>query len=267
MGVQSGGNHRSRNMLLAVVVTLFAVSAEGMELDSKTWGKINRYNLMSFCYGEKWVEDWGKMIGELSYKCFGKPEPAAVQVPVTLPIQLTTANLVRSGVPAYTMPGFVYSPLVNQAPLYGRKKREAAADMASQDEINSILVGLGEYKKSMDTKIGNLSCVLQEMEILDAAGNINPADISNAWPLSSLSRNEFMMKHGRQHIFFTCMKKAEVKLCGKYQIYKYMEYFLGNTNLPGDKFDIGTAAYNVYVEQTAPELNFIDDFFWGENEM
>jgi len=284
-------------MLLAVVFSMAVMAVKGGEIDTATWEMLNRYNLMSFCYGQKFTDEFGGMVGELSFKCAGTPlAESKANMAANVQIQLSTANLLRNTLPAYTIPSFVYTPVTNQGVLYGRKKRQTAEDIQQfSDEFNGQLV---KYMNEFETKMGNLSCVLKEMGILDAEGNVDPAaisyeklvaemsettagkepgflrkladewsdclEVSNVWPQNSLNRNEFMMKHGRQYVFFECMKRTEVELCGKYQLAKYVESFIGPNAMPGDKFDNAVVAHNVLKEVATPEMNFIDEFFWGK---
>ena len=124
-----------------------------------------------------------------------------------------------------------------------------------------------DFKNGMMSKYGNLSCVLTQMGMLNAAGDINmefysgkqvnlllgntPAgsdpvflnkfvdgisdchEISRSWPQKALDRHPMHKEHGRHAIFFECTKKIEDKLCTKFQINQWLETMYGPLdNLP-----------------------------------
>merc|ERR1719331_1918098 len=53
---------------------------------------------------------------------------------------------------------------------FGRRKRQANGLLNPSEEDKEEFM---DFKGSMMTKIGNLSCVMTQLEMLDAAGNIN----------------------------------------------------------------------------------------------
>merc|ERR1719237_97228 len=57
---------------------------------------------------------------------------------------------------------------------FGRRKRQANGLLnPSEEDKEEFLEDYMDFKHSMETKIGNLSCVMTQLEMLDAAGNIN----------------------------------------------------------------------------------------------
>merc|ERR1712198_178964 len=282
------------NMLLPVILSLLALTAvQGTEIDDDTMDKINRWNLLSFCYGQEWLEQFGELQYKLSIECGATPSLVTPTANLQLPV---TANVLGT---TYHVPTYMYAPVITPG-VYGKKKKRQAT--ASPDLSGLFSEGLADYQMEMASKIGNLSCVLKGMGILDAAGNINAAsisyeklteemsktkagsdpafliklaqdwndclDIPNTWPQKALDRHPMLQMYGRQYIFFDCMKRTEVQACAKFQLSQYVESMLGNNqlvdSLPGDKYDKANMAYDVLVHATTPAEKFIDDFFWGK---
>ena len=112
-----------------------------------------------------------------------------------------------------------------------------------------------KVKAGMQTKVGNLTCVLTKMGLLDASANVNlkhftedmwtqigqngggkdPAfvqkmrdgfvdcyNIAQAWPQSNLDRNPLTKQWGRQMIFLKCAKKMELKTCSQLQVHRLL---------------------------------------------
>ena len=118
-----------------------------------------------------------------------------------------------------------------------------------------------KFGKVIDTKVGNLTCVMKELDFLDEAGKIKPntfsllklqeeysntpagADpvflkkysyemtncynIAMSWPVSALKSNAFLAKHGRKMVYFKCIKQTEINLCAKYQMVGFAEAATG----------------------------------------
>merc|ERR1712168_333286 len=187
-----------------------------------------------------------------------------------------------------------------------RGKREVEGLIGKNEEDKmELMEDLLDFKAGMETKIGNLACVLTQMKMLDAAGDINidlysyqslygmlkdtPAgadvsflrkmadgfsdchDISRSWPQQSLDRKPITKKHGRHIIFFECAKKVEMKMCTKFQISQWLELLYGdyasaNLGLPADKYDAAAMAIKAMYSATTDEEMFVDDFFWQSSK-
>merc|ERR1712179_742211 len=145
-----------------------------------------------------------------------------------------------------------------------RGKRQAVSSgllNPSEEDKMDFMEDLADFKEGWENKLGNLSCVLTQLDMLDAAGNINmnkfsyqsmanvlkdspagsdPAfvkkiadgysdcyDISRSWPQQALDRHPVMKEHGRHMIFFECSKKIQTQMCSKFQIAQWMDVLYG----------------------------------------
>ena len=238
-------------MLRIVILSLVALFVLEAESTEKLMHKINRWNLMARCWGDDnmvgysvKMEQAMKFCGEIRAPIFGaKPFPGNDDKLDALRDLLANPAL---------------SAFLNNQ---GRRKRQAGLLNPDEEDKMEFMEDLSDFKEGMQTKIGNLTCVLTQMEMLDAAGNINmeayslrgmtpflgntPAgsdpvflkkladgfsdcyDISRNWPQVSLDRNPMKKEHGRHMIFFECAKKVEDMMCTKYEIYKWLEILYG----------------------------------------
>jgi hypothetical protein len=155
----------------------------------------------------------------------------------------------------------------NQVNANLRKKR-ADDVFSSAEEANRrrLLADYTDFRWSMATKLGNLSCVMSQLQMLDDAGNINldhfimfegratppngdgaPPTAANdplfvaklkegfldcysvaqAWPQAALDRNPLYQKYGRHMLFFNCATKVEEQMCTKYQARGWLERLYG----------------------------------------
>ena len=309
-----------RLVILSVLGVLCGSATAGHSVDMKIMGKLNHYNLMANCFGHD-------KMAEFSVKLYKAMEFCeAIQSP------MFSGSGAASGVrpfPAITtdqiqaLRGLLNNPALSNllAPsaqnsgwekawgqFLNRNRRGADGllDVDAEDEME-FMEDLEMFKDSMMTKMGNLSCVLTQMEMLDGAGEINmdhysytnlmsylrdtPAgqdptfvrkladgmsdcyDISRAWPQKSLDRHPMTKKHGRHMIFFECAKKCKKMNCVKFQMFQYLEAFYGehqdekDYGMPGDKYDQSLMAVKVMADTASPEETFVDDFFWGKSKM
>ena len=159
-----------------------------------------------------------------------------------------------------------------------------------------------EFKASMQTKVGNLTCVLTQMGMLDASGNVrlkhfteelwtqvgqngggkDPAfiqkmndgfvdcyNIAQAWPQSNLDRSPITKQWGRQMLFFQCAKKMEMKTCAQLQLKEYIEALYGPIDMSrmpefnGDKYEAALFGMKVMIEKQTPEEAMVRTFLWG----
>ena len=188
---------------------------------------------------------------------------------------------------------------------FGRKKRQVVGagllkptveSIAKFDETNA------KVKAGMATKVGNLTCVLAKMNLLDGAGNVNmkhfteemwarigpngaakdPAfvqkmkdgftecySVAQAWPQSSLDKSPITKAWGRQMVFFKCAHKVEKKTCAQAQVKDMLELKYGPINparfpeFNGDLYEAATYALKVKQAMTFPEEEMVHQFMMG----
>ena len=273
-------------VVLTVLYTVVQGQLQGYEIDDETVTKIHNYNLCCQCFGDEFAEAWGKQQMAAMKKC-GVSAPVLAAGSLPYPIN---AAFLRSPLYSYQPQPYVW----NNQYQYGRKKREAEV---SAEALSNLYDAWG-------TKLGNLSCVLQELGALDAAGEINKAmfspssiqqrfgnskagsdpvflqklssemntcyDISQSFPQSAFNKNDFKQQYGRRMVFFHCCMKAERYLCMKNLMSNHLEKMTGkvpSSPFTTDKYDAAAMSVKAMKHSASPEAKFIDVFFWGDSKL
>jgi len=245
------GTARMRSF--AVIIAVLGLCALPAESDKrKLMHKMAKYNLMARCFGEEMMTEMALKIHQSCEECGMMQQPVSA---ASLPGQVNADTL-------DALRNLLANPAVSSLLSNSRGKRQAGGllDVTEEDKME-FLEDLEDFKEGMDSKIGNLSCVLQKMDMLKSNGDINmdhfsyrnmanklkysPAgsdslflkkmadgfsdcyDISRSWPQMSLDRNPLTKEHGRHMIFFECAKKVKVMMCTKFQLSQWMELFYG----------------------------------------
>jgi len=130
-----------------------------------------------------------------------------------------------------------------------RSKRQAEGLLQpTEEDFREFLEDFEEFKGDIATKMGNLTCVMQKLNMLDSNLQVNMAqyttdvwnkidlsqtmagedpewrnmltthykdcyDIARSFPQSALNRNPLTKVFGRHMVFFKCAKKVEHKCC------------------------------------------------------
>ena len=117
-------------------------------------------------------------------------------------------------------------------------KKRAVVEM-DDDELQEFMENVVEFKEGMESKVGNLTCILTQLNSLDSNMNINKDfflnsmweeyssdgyardpefvdkvrtgfgdcyEIAESWPQASLNRNPITRKWGRHMVFFHCIE-------------------------------------------------------------
>ena len=257
--------------MLRIAVILSALVALAQAGDSMEWKmmqKINKYNLYSRCWGDEVMAGFAVKIhkamefcGEVQAPMFGGMKPFPLPAAIDNNQLEALRGLLSNPAIATLLKGNqanAWQPFGNG---FGRKKR-ALLEPTSENEMDFMNEVL-EFKAGMATQMGNMSCVLTQLEMLDAAGNINmqsyslatlspmlsktpagsdPAflkmmverfddcyEISRSWPQKSLDRdpNPMMKVYGRHKIFFKCAMKVEDHCCYHFQMKQWIELMYG----------------------------------------
>jgi len=224
-----------------LLLSLFGlVAAQGSpDMMNKIMNTMNIYNLRTKCWGESNTNNYQIAIMKAQETCM-QLAPAYDLIDI-----LTPQNN-----PFTTLPGSVSSPFrklqdlqnLDQLTSLWRSKREASNGLLNPDQgdFYDFLEDFGDYKEGIAAKMGNLTCVLTEMEFLTSDLKINIeayieplADsegfnleesfgkdpewsmklsegysdcykISENFPQSALNRNPLTKIFGRQMMFFKC---------------------------------------------------------------
>lgn len=197
---------------------------------------------------------------------------------------------------------------------HGHRAKRAGEESAAGPHLSSIeeankrmlINDYSDFRWSMATKLGNLSCVMAQLQMLDDAGNINLDHyvtdnwshvgqqgaaqdpvfvaklkagfrdcyaIAQAWPQPTLDRNPLHQKYGRHMIFFTCVAKTELQMCTKYQAKKWLEALYGHLDdsmfpeAASDPYEAAAMVMRLKYESASPEEEAVDRFFWGQPEL
>jgi len=145
-----------------------------------------------------------------------------------------------------------------------RQKRQATDGLLETDDedFQEFLEDFDEYKEDMGSKMGNLTCVMTKMDMLDSALQVNLQmytggfwdkmdlsktlagsdplwrqmmtsgytdcySIAQTFPQEALDKNPVSKVFGRHMIFFKCAAKVEKKCCYEAQMYDWIKTLYG----------------------------------------
>jgi hypothetical protein len=146
-----------------------------------------------------------------------------------------------------------------------RASEEGLLEIDEEQELEKFLEDYDEFKTDIGSMIGNLTCVLTKMDMLDSSLQVNLKlwttdiwqqmnlkktlagedaewrqkmiggytdcyQVASNWPQQSLDRNPITKVFGRHMIFFKCAMKQEKKMCGMAQMYSWLTTLYGNSD-------------------------------------
>jgi len=146
-----------------------------------------------------------------------------------------------------------------------RASEEGLLEVDEEQELEKFLEDYDQFKEDIGSMIGNLTCVLTKMNMLDSSLQVNLKlwttdiwqqldlkktlagedpewrqkmingyndcyQIASNWPQQSLDRNPITKVFGRHMIFFKCAMKQEKKMCGMAQMYSWLTTLYGNSD-------------------------------------
>merc|ERR1712066_1044294 len=146
-----------------------------------------------------------------------------------------------------------------------RASEEGLLEIDEAAELEKFLEDYDEFKTDIGSMIGNLTCVLSKMDMLDSALQVNLKlwttdiwqqlnlkktlagedpewrqkliggytdcyQVASNWPQQSLDRTPITKVFGRHMIFFKCAMKQEKKMCGMAQMYSWLTTLYGNSD-------------------------------------
>ena len=265
-------------LVLLVSCCVAAVSCSEISEDQVT--QIHNYNLMCYCFGDETVEAFYEKQKVAMKKCGGS---IMDQKELEVDTKVAEDNAVEADTEEVDT--------------------DRVAREMTKEQRKMFLAQLVDFKDEMYSKTANLTCVLKELGQMTEDGKINsdfwtvenltamygttPAgsdplfikkyseemnscyELSENYPKSSLNKNTFMKKFGKQYIFLGCEKKARLTLCIKHELKEYCEKTYGSVeNIDDmDVFDSAAMKVKVMHEQASPEEKFIDEHFWGKPMM
>merc|ERR1712020_656625 len=146
-----------------------------------------------------------------------------------------------------------------------RASEEGLLEVDEEQELEKFLEDYDDFKEDIGSMIGNLTCVLTKMNMLDSSLQVNLKlwttdiwqqldlkktlagedpewrqkmingyndcyQVASNWPQQNLDRNPITKVFGRQMIFFKCSMKQEKKMCGMAQMYSWLTTLYGNSD-------------------------------------
>jgi len=249
-----------------MLVVVLAESCLGLDMLMKEMAKqTNKHVLDSECFGPNNKVKYDLAIGEAMEKCMQLAP--AIDLVETLSPNSQFNSLFPSINVKNPFKQFQQYKDIDQLVSLWRNKRSADVGLLEpdQDDFMEFLEDFNDFKGSMATKIGNLTCVLTELKMLTPSLKINidhytkdwaededidltdsflledPEwrqrlvsgyqdcyDISESIPSAALRGNPITRVFGRQMIFFKCAKKTEMMNCAMGQMKKWVEQWYGS---------------------------------------
>merc|ERR1712127_602502 len=278
---------RALNMLRLVVVSLAVASCQAMHGKQVIKNQIQNWNDDVACWGRSNALKFRMNMYQAMEQCgdYGMAMNMLRPTSPFQPLQQAASTLPATN-PFTTLPGQVQNPwtnvpapinnrlnpfagLVNRGILAslnaGRSKREVANGALEEEELEKFLEDFDDFKQDIGTKMGNLTCVLTKMKMLDSTlqvnleyltnqrwnefdvssslagqdplwrkkmveGYMDAYSIASNWPQQSLDRNPLTKIFGRHMIFFHIAMKMEKKNCYKAQMYDWLQTLYGNSD-------------------------------------
>jgi len=244
-------------LLLLSLFGLMAVQGSPDQM-KKIMNSINIYNLRSKCWGETNTNNYQIAIMKAQEQCMYLA-PSQDFVELIKPLN-NPAAIIN---PFQKLQSFQN---INQLNSLWRSKRQASTGLLNPDQNDFIefLEDFGDFKDDIASKMGNLTCVLTQMEFLTPDLKINVEaytkplseiegfiveesrgtdpewekdlvegymdchKISQNWPQAALNRNPLTKIFGRHMMFFKCADKNEKKMCAKAQMLEWLETIYGS---------------------------------------
>merc|ERR1712168_1409859 len=251
--LQSGRMKVLGGLILCSVLSL------GWSTNIESWSlmkaKFDRYNLLSKCYGERFVIGYNKDVFKAYEYCKKNPSEVAK---------------FKTGSP------FTEDDWRDLSDLKEEIEEQKQEIMKKIGMLGCVLTKL-HLMKGNEIDIGHLADtdVLEEY-FSDAPHNTAGTDkefiqkfanmmqdckaISDNWPQAMLNRHPMMAAYGRQKIFFECMFKGEEEICYKWQAYHGLKTFF-KIDAGEDKFEQAKTAWLTKWENDEDqEKRFVKDF-------
>jgi len=248
-------------VLFATVV--FVKSTEDILREIKQ--NVDQYNFKSECWGRENVDKFYLAQLKATKKCLqmeptidviSKLTPAAANnpfSPLSKPFENPFQKLVKGD--------------LSEIQSLWRNKRQISSEGGyiggDENDVEEFVENFWEFGSNVASSIANLTCVLQEMEVLDAEGKVildsyiksfedekydvsisfskDPVfvesmktgykdcyQISQNWPEQALKRNPISREFGRNMVFFKCAKRVEKRCCLQGIMKEWLEKLYGN---------------------------------------
>merc|ERR1712024_321874 len=282
----------SGNMLRFLTLAAALALAAGMGMDEKKIMKdMMVFNSMTACWGKGNMYLYKLALLEATEQCTQqdhhnllKPANPILsllnQDAETLPFQLSN-NQARNNNP-FLSSSNSNNPFKSSSSqlnlnawnnLWGnsRSKRQAEGLLQpTEEDFREFLQDYEEFKGDIATKMGNLTCVMQKLNMLTTHYK-DCCDIARSFPQSALNRNPLTKVFGRHMVFFKCAKKVEHKCCAMACANDMLETLYGTNdnydwtqhNMPQNKYKRAALTLKIMYGTGSDEEMAINDFFFG----
>jgi len=247
------------------IAALATVAASSHEMMKKIHKDMMVMNSMTACWGKGNMMLYKMAIWEATEQCMQenhsnllKPANPILsllnqnQEAETLPFPVNNNNPFLSSSRLNSNPFKSSSSKLNAwANIWNsRNKRQVEGLLQpTEEDFKEFLMDFEDFKGDIASKMGNLTCVMKKMDMLDNNLQVNMKaysgdmwnkidlsqtmagqdaewrdmlethykdcyDIARSFPQSALNRNPLTKVFGRHMVFFKCAKKAEAKCCG-----------------------------------------------------
>jgi len=243
-------------MLRTVLLSLAcAATVSARDSDKYIKQSIDVYNADVACWGKENALRFHVGIQQAVEQCSNYGRPSISTKPANPWQSLPAANSLNRG----NVANFWANSIFNN-----RQKREATDGLLETDEedFQEFLDDFSDFKSDIGTRMGNLTCVMTKMEMLDSALQVNlpmytggfwdkidlsktlagsdPVwrqmmtsgytdcySIAQTFPKEALEKNPVTKVFGRHMIFFKCAAKVEKKCCYEAQMNDWIKTMYG----------------------------------------
>jgi len=272
-------------MLSLFLLSLTACVQAGGNTQERILRNLNKWNSDVACWGAKNAWDFHVALYAATEQCAQYGNIGTLIKPVN-PFSSRTGNsgnpwLSHSKIRKQFSSGNQWANLWSDYISRGRSKREEQGEQGNmeekgmkrikgllefdfEEETQNFIEDYADFKEDLGSKLGNLTCVLTKLDILDSALQVNLQlytsdmwekmdlsktlagedplwrrkmtdgfndcyEIAQKWPQETLERNPLSKVFGRHMIFFKCVKKVEKKMCTAAQVSDWMDTFYGQS--------------------------------------
>jgi len=221
---------------------------------------IDVYNSDVLCWGYENAVRYHTFIAQAVEQCASYGKPTISTKPANPWQSVGSFNTLPAGISRGNVANFWAKSI-----LSSRQKREATDGLLETDEedLQEFLEDFEDFKSDMGTKMGNLTCVMSKLDMLDSALQVNLAEytggywdkvdlsktlagsdpvwrqmmtsgytdcysIAQTFPKEALEKNPVTKVFGRHMIFFKCAAKVEKKCCYQAQMYDWIKTLYGD---------------------------------------
>jgi len=290
----------SRMLKLVILIAAVAFVKSTEDILMKIRKDVDNYNFKKECYGKENIEGFYLAQLKATEKCL-QMEPT---IEIITKLQPASGNnpFTNQGKPFENPFEKLVSGDISEIQSLWRNKRQIGSEGGyvggDEDDLEEFIQDFWEFGSNMASKIANLTCVLQEMTVMDAEGKIildsythfatpfpeDPVmveyiksgykdcfEISQNWPQQSLNRHPVSPQFARNNIFFKCARKVEKRGCLQGIMKEWLEKLYGNDpnedltqyGLPENRYEASEISMLVLYHSATPEERFVGDFFWG----